>query len=109
MELSLRDSADDRTILIKVPLKPLTGVWVEVYERVTFGHQGSYFLEIRDLSTGDLLLVYDDPDIDLWRFGAEFVRPKWGIYRSLNSKEYLRDEQVRFDQFCLAKGDDDCP
>jgi len=23
------------------------------------------------------------------------VRPKWGIYRSLNSKEYLRDEQVR--------------
>ena len=56
-----------------------------------------------------MLLVYDDPDIDLWRFGAEFVRPKWGIYRSLNSKEYLRDEQVRFDQFCLAKGDDDCP
>ncbi len=109
MELSLRDSDDDRTVLIKVPLKPLTGVWVEVYERVTFGHQGSYFLEIRNLSTGDLLLVYDDPDIDLWRVGAEFVRPKWGIYRSLNSKEYLRDEQVRFDQFCLAKGDDDCP
>ena len=109
MELSLRDSDDDRTVLIKVPLKPLTGVWVEVYERVTFGHQGSYFLEIRNLSTGDLLLVYDDSDIDLWRVGAEFVRPKWGIYRSLNSKEYLRDEQVRFDQFCLAKGDDDCP
>ena len=109
MELSLRDSDDDRTVLIKVPLKPLTGVWVEVYERVTFGHQGSYFLEIRNQSTGDLLLVYDDPDIDLWRVGAEFVRPKWGIYRSLNSKEYLRDEQVRFDQFCLAKGDDDCP
>jgi len=92
MELSLRDSDDDRTVLIKVPLKPLTGVWVEVYERVTFGHQGSYFLEIRNLSTGDLLLVYDDPDIDLWRVGAEFVRPKWGIYWSLNSKAYLRDD-----------------
>ena len=56
-----------------------------------------------------MLLAYEDSDIDLWRVGAEFVRPKWSIYRSLNSKEYLRDEQVRFDQFCLAKGDDDCP
>ena len=41
--------------------------------------------------------------------GQEGVRPKWGIYRRLDSQEYLRDEQVRFDGFGLAKGDDDCP
>lgn len=64
---------------------------------------------MRNLKTGALLLAHEDSDIDLWRVGAEFIRPKWGIYRSLNSQEYLRDEQVRFDQFCLAKGDDDCP
>ena len=58
--------------------------------------------------SGDLLLSYENVKLDLWRPGFEFVRPKWGIYRSLNSKEYLRDEQVRFDQFCLGKGSDDC-
>jgi hypothetical protein len=45
----------------------------------------------------------------MWRNQTTFVRPKWGIYRSLNSPGYLRDEDVRFDSFCLAKGADDCP
>jgi hypothetical protein len=45
----------------------------------------------------------------MWRSQTTFVRPKWGIYRSLNSPDYLRDEDVRFDNFCLAKGADDCP
>ena len=71
---------------------------------MTNSHNGSYSIELRNLSTGSLLLDYDNQNIDLWRVGAEFVRPKWGIYRSLKSKEYLRDEQVRFDRFCLAKG-----
>ena len=36
------------------------------------------------------------------------IRPKWGIYRSLNNAQQLRDEQVHYDRFCLAKGTDDC-
>jgi hypothetical protein len=40
--------------------------------------------------------------------GSTFVRPKWGIYRSLNNPSYLRDEAVLFQYFCLAKGTDDC-
>jgi hypothetical protein len=108
IEVSLRDSADVRTVLTTIPLESVEGVWVEVYERATFGHEGRYAIKIRTFGTGELLLDYEELDIDLWRVGAEFVRPKWGIYRSLDSQEYLRDEQVRFDRFCLAKGDDDC-
>ena len=74
-----------------------------------FGHQGRYAIEIRALVAGVLLLDYEDLDIDFCRAGAEFVLPKWSIYRSLDSQEYLRDEQVHFDGFRLAKGDDDCP
>ena len=37
------------------------------------------------------------------------IRPKWGIYRSLDNAQQLRDEQVRFNNFCIAKGADDCP
>ena len=29
--------------------------------------------------------------------------PKWGIYRSLNTRSALRDEQVRFADFCISK------
>ena len=109
LEIAHYDSTRIHAVLGTAPLELFTGVWVEAYERMTFGHEGSYSIELRNLSTGALLLAYDDPNIDLWRFGAEFVRPKWGIYRSLNSQEYLRDEQVHFDRFCLAKGGDDCP
>ena len=79
IEVSLRDSADVRTVLTTISLESVEGVWVEVYERVTFGHQGRYAIEIRTLVTGALLIDYEDLDIDLWRVGAEFVRPKWGI------------------------------
>ena len=117
LEIGYGDSTGNKTIVASSPLSLFKGAWVEVYEKVTYGYQsnlrpsgftGSYWIELRDLMSGDLLLSYEDAKLDLWRPGFEFVRPKWGIYRSLNSKEYLRDEQVRFDQFCLGKGSDDC-
>jgi hypothetical protein len=40
----------------------------------------------------------------MWRSGTTFIRPKWGIYRSLNNQSQLRDELVRFDDFSLDKG-----
>ena len=109
LELTHTDSTRDRNVVATVPLEPFRGVWVEAYERMTYGHNGSYSIEIRNLGTGDVLLDYDNPDIDIWAIGIEFVRPTWGIYRSLKSQEFLRDEQVRFGGFCFAKGDDDCP
>ena len=109
LEIGHKDSEGVSSVIATVPLEPFKGPWIEAYEKMTYGHHGSYSIELRNLKTGALLLAHEDSDIDLWRVGAEFIRPKWGIYRSLNSQEYLRDEQVRFDQFCLAKGDDDCP
>jgi hypothetical protein len=91
------------------PLSIFKGVWVEAYERIIYGEPSSYRIELRNLMSGDLLLTYDNAKLDLWRPGVEFMRPKWGIYRSLNSQEYLRDEQVRFDRFCLANGSHGCP
>lgn len=109
LEIGHKDSTGVSSVLATVPLEPFTGVWVEAYERMTYGHNGSYSIELSDLSTQEVLLAYENPNVDLWRNGAEFVRPKWGIYRSLDSQQYLRDEQVRFDRFCLAKGGDVCP
>jgi uncharacterized membrane protein len=100
--------------LMSTPLAPFLGTWVEAHEHITFGSSafsgvGHYSLTIKRISDGAVLLTYNNDNIDLWRTSTTFCRPKWGIYRSLNSPSYLRDEDVRFNDYCLAKGTDACP
>lgn len=110
LELIHTDSRGLRRVLHSVPLQPLRGEWVEAYSRLTAGSDGRYTLTLTRLRDGATLLSYSDPAIDLWRDGATFLRPKWGIYRSLASAADLRDETVAYAGFCLAKGEsDDCP
>ena len=96
------------TTLSSTPLAPFVGVWVEAYEKITYSSTGQYSIVIKNLSDGAILFSYSNANVDLWRNGTTVVRPKWGIYRSLNNADQLRDEQVRYDRFCLAKGTDDC-
>jgi len=103
------DSAGHSTTVASTALAPFKGVWVEAYEVITYGFDGWYAITLRNLADGTELLSYSSDHFDMWRNQTTFVRPKWGIYRSLNSPTYLRDEDVRFDNFCLAKGSDDCP
>ncbi|MGK6353350.1 heparin lyase I family protein [Parapedobacter sp. DT-150] len=86
-----------------VNLEAFKGIWVEAVEKVKFGTHGRYALELRKVSDGTVLLSYENNDIDLWRSGATFIRPKWGIYRSLNNRERLRDEKVLFADFVIGK------
>jgi hypothetical protein len=89
-------------------LAPFKGVWVEVTEKLTYKTSGAYSISIKRISDGTVLLEYSNNNIDLWRDGATFCRPKWGIYRSLNNVSYLRDEEVRFADFCIAEGEAIC-
>ncbi len=109
LEIIHIDSNGTTRRLTTSPLSNYKGVWVEAYSRMTHDFNGRYLLQIRRLDNGALLLNYSNNTIDMWRDGTTFSRPKWGIYRSLNSQSQLRNEQVRFDRFCLAKGGDDCP
>lgn len=108
LELNHNDSAGRARTLATAPFAPLRGEWVEAETRLTAGPHGQYMLRLTRLSDGAVLLDYSNPDLDLWRKGTTFVRPKWGIYRSLQYPAYLRDEQVRLARFCLAKGSDEC-
>jgi hypothetical protein len=103
------DPSGNTTTVAETPLDPFKGVWVEAYEQITYGFDGSYAITLTSLSDGSELLSYSNGDLALWRSQTTFVRPKWGIYRSLNNASYLRDEDVGFGDFCLAKGADDCP
>ena len=90
-------------------LSNFKGQWIEAFEQTLYATNGSYQLTLRRVSDGVVLLGYTNNNLNMWRGDATFNRPKWGIYRSLNSSNYLRDEQVRFADFCIAKGADICP
>lgn len=79
------------------------GNWVTVTETIKFSNSGSYNLEIKNIETNDVLLTYNNTNIDMWQDGADFARPKWGIYRSLNNIQDLQDEIVKFADFSIEE------
>ena len=83
-------------------------MWVEVIEKVVYKTNGSLEIVIKRLSDGAELLSYSNSNIEMWRDGTTFCRPKWGIYRSLDALSYLRDEEVWFADFCIAEGEAVC-
>jgi hypothetical protein len=42
---------------------------------------------------GTAILEANRAGLPLWRLGSEFVRPKWGIYRSLKDRDSLRPDE----------------
>lgn len=97
-----------KTVIGDTALAPLKGNWIHVEEKIKYASKGSYSVNITKISGGTNLLTLNKSNLDMWRDGAEYVRPKWGIYRSLDRKSELRDEIVRFDSFCLDKGQNRC-
>ncbi|MGI9530508.1 T9SS type A sorting domain-containing protein [Lutimonas sp.] len=103
-QLELRYAETDKQItLLKTDLTPFKGAWVEVSETIAYGVSGSYEIEIRRISDDQLLLNYSNGAIVNWRPEAEFVRPKWGLYRSLINAQDLRDEEVLFANFLIEE------
>ncbi|WP_010422822.1 T9SS type A sorting domain-containing protein [Anaerophaga thermohalophila] len=91
--------------LKKIELEPLKGTWVEVTETVTYGEKeagGQYHIEIKTVNGNEEILNYNN-NIRTWKTDADFIRPKWGIYRSLNDKDNLRDEIVLFADFSVEE------
>lgn len=94
---------DDQVTLTKVDLLPFIDTWLDVTETITYGISGTYDIEIKRLSDNMPLLSYSNPSIINWRPGATFVRPKWGIYRSLINAQDLRDESILYANFSIEE------
>jgi hypothetical protein len=95
--------------LTEVSLAPFKGAWVEAFVKYTSSDNGSFQITLTRVSDGAVLLSYSKSSgIDLWRTGASRNHPKWGVYRKKVSG--LRDEQVRFADFCLSESSaSQCP
>jgi len=106
-------NAGQSIVLAQTPLTEFEDTWVHVHLRVAMAHKGMVSIKITRMADRKMLMSYENQSIDNWRDGTavDFCRPKWGIYRSLNTKNELRDETVFYDRFCLAKAvtrDDFC-
>jgi hypothetical protein len=97
------------TTLTSTGAKPFEGVWVVAKEVIKVGTHGKYSMIIKTLNGGKTLLSYSNNDLNVFPSGAGFIRPKWGIYRSLLEQSALRDEQMHFNDFCIAKAPATCP
>lgn len=85
-------------------LSLLEGKWVEVIEKIKINNlHGSYSISIKKVSDNTTILSYINDDLMTIRSDNYFIRPKWGIYRSLLNSQDLRDESLRFDDFSISE------
>jgi hypothetical protein len=95
---------NNETKLATINLSLLEGNWVEATETIKVDSiHGSYSLTIRNIASGATILAYSNADLMTIRSDNSFIRPKWGIYRSLLNSQDLRDESVRFNSFSILE------
>ncbi len=95
----------NNTLKVATPaLSEFAGEWVEATEFITVGANGVYSMKVRRLSDNAMLIDYTNMNIMTIRPDNDFIRPKWGIYRSLNSPADLRDDSLQFADFSIEEG-----
>jgi hypothetical protein len=95
---------NNQTKVAIVNLSLFEGTWVEATEKIKIDSlHGTYSITIKKVSDGTTVLSYTNNNLMTIRSDNEFIRPKWGIYRSLNSPADLRDESMRFAGFSVAE------
>jgi hypothetical protein len=96
---------NNTTVVETVALSLIEDVWVECTEVIYIDPvNGTYSMTINKVSDGTTLLSYTNNNLMTIRPDNNFIRPKWGIYRSLLAPSDLRDEAVRFASFYIFEG-----
>lgn len=107
------NSGTDKKAIVN--LSDFEGNWVEATETIKIGTgtSGAYSMLVKKVSDGAVLISYSNNNIQTIRTATtdtgspqvanSFIRPKWGIYRSLNSPSDLRDESIRFSDVSITE------
>ena len=95
-------------LVLGVDWSTITDEWLAVTVQATFAEDGAFHMQITRMRDEAIVVDLSENNIDMWRGVQEqdFVRPKWGIYRSLADADSLRaaEEQVRLADFAISKG-----
>jgi len=83
----------------KVRLKKNLGEWFEMSCEVTYAEAnqgGQFYFDMTSLETDQNIFSIKKDNINMWSGGkTEFMRPKWGIVRSIENTDRLRSEEER--------------
>lgn len=93
--LYYKDSTSNSIVLESANLNDFINQWIEATEVIKVGKSGTYSLVLKNKISGKVLLTYHNSKIQTIRKSNHFIRPKWGLYRSLCRAEFLRDESLR--------------
>lgn len=98
------DSNESSQKLTEVNLSLFENTWVEATERIKVKNTGgTYSLSVKRVSDGATIMSYSNNNLLTIRADNSFIRPKWGIYRSLLSSQDLRDESLRFASISISE------
>lgn len=96
-----QNSSSDKKQVIN--LSAFEGIWVEATETITVGTNGTYSINIKRVSDGLSVLSYSNNNIQTIRPTNTFIRPKWGIYRSIATPGDLKDEVLYFSDISIQE------
>lgn len=83
IEIWTREDDDTATLHSPVNLTPLQNKWIDVEWEVKASNSGGYLRWVLR-NGGNTVVDYRTEDVDMWR-DVNYLRPKWGIYRSVES------------------------
>ena len=77
----------------KMSMEGLMGEWLDVSEQITYANPGRYLLSIKTLDGREVLHI-DKSGLEMWRDGADHMRPKWGLYRKYHDALLYSPEEI---------------
>ena len=99
----VKDKASKMIKYQTVNMSLFEGTWVEATETIKVGLKGTYAITIKKVSDGKTLMNYSNSNIQTIRADNSFIRPKWGMYRSLKDIANMKDETMRFSDFSMQE------
>ncbi|QCX39227.1 T9SS type A sorting domain-containing protein [Aureibaculum algae] len=102
--LELRYSEMDTQVILKsIDITNLKGQWIEVSETITYNEIGAYDISIKTLNDEKTVLEYNDDAIRTWKTDAEFIRPKWGIFKASVEIDTTTEKKIFFSDFNIEE------
>lgn len=94
----------EQNTVAKASFDEFRGQWVNFSERIKYKKgKGEYELLITNQKTGKIILNYKSKKMITYKKDALFMRPKWGIYRSILHPDQLKDEKVFYEFFKITE------
>jgi len=99
----VKDKASKMIKYQTVNMSLFEGTWVEATETIKVGLKGTYAITIKKVTDETVLMTYSNSNIQTIRADNSFIRPKWGMYRSLKDIANMKDETMRFSDFSIKE------